>query len=600
MGRGAWARGLLAAAVAAGAGRPAPAQAVPLAFLPPRLGGDVSYTLTETRTGGEATSARSLVGTVRARTRGVYRAPWFATLDAEVALSLIRASSDESENTGEAVTGRLGLDVFPQSRFPFRLVAERRDTRTEQDATATQDTVITRLEVQQQYATPDQRTRLSGLAWTQVTEEAVEGDEDVERVVELTWQRSLETQSLGATLSLDRTRRRNTGERDEDTLLQAHHLWRPAESRWSVTTQGNAGREETVTEEGGVAVLRFREVRQLTVAAIRQAVREQPLTLTLSGRVHDTELGTDGETLTTGGFALLGGARYQPEGPWTVTGFVSAVRNEDDGSTRDENSQSVDVDYSPAALELGPWRYSWNAGTGLGRRDPGFGDAVFEERLSLGHALRRAFATSRDSRLELSLTQRGSVLGRQGGGTDVRGQELDSTEWTLLHHAGLGWVQERAPLRRSVNLSLSDSRTITGGDEEEFFQQGNLQLAFGRGLAAGRGLSGSLTLQATRQRDEETGRVTTDTSSSGSVTYTDGRFLGVGGMRFSSTLSLASEELVPALPKEGEDNTLSWENRLDYRIGRLDTQARLTYSERSDAEGTWVFFFTVRRSFGAL
>jgi hypothetical protein len=118
--------------------------------------------------------------------------------------------------------------------------------------------------------------------------------------------------------------------------------------------------------------------------------------------------------------------------------------------------------------------------------------------------------------------------------------------------------------------------------------------------------TGSLTIQAVRQsnaaalvgsNNEVQASSNFTTTSSGSISYQNQRAFGVPRLRFVSDIRLNSQALLPLLSGPEEQATSSWDNSLDYAIGR--TQLKLsTRLSNSAGKTNKSILFTAARVFG--
>jgi len=70
-------------------------------------------------------------GLLRLNAAGYLYQPWLATLDGGVGLFFRRADADNAESTSDNIYGNATLRMFPQSRFPLRIFAEKTNSRTD-------------------------------------------------------------------------------------------------------------------------------------------------------------------------------------------------------------------------------------------------------------------------------------------------------------------------------------------------------------------------------------------------------------------------------------------------------------------------------------
>jgi hypothetical protein len=136
----------------------------------------------------------------------------------------------------------------------------------------------------------------------------------------------------------------------------------------------------------------------------------------------------------------------------------------------------------------------------------------------------------------------------------------------------------------------------------------NFQLSGTHDIDRRRSWTGDLTLQRAVQQSLPVALVgggtlpalqQTHQSASGELTWRHLAMFDVSRLNFSSRLRVAldtqlqAEALLPLPQRE----TLSWENRLDYRVGRLDSALSLRWS-RVDQRRFTLLMWRLQRSFG--
>ena len=164
-----------------------------------------------------------------------------------------------------------------------------------------------------------------------------------------------------------------------------------------------------------------------------------------------------------------------------------------------------------------------------------------------------------------------------------------------------------------LQVSFSNSRTISNQDDEpkenrtyqNFRFQGSVDWRLNRLSNVG----GDITLQVQRSsidmdRDDlqfESDEAFRPTATA-SIHYDNQELFRIRRLRFRSRLDLISDAYVPLLtePEEIDDREdLIWDNRLEYRIGRLELSLRGNHTRRRENNET-IVLFEARRFFGGL
>jgi hypothetical protein len=126
-------------------------------------------------------------------------------------------------------------------------------------------------------------------------------------------------------------------------------------------------------------------------------------------------------------------------------------------------------------------------------------------------------------------------------------------------------------------------------------------------------MTSNLTWQMSRQQNESRStdigfETTTDrsqsTSLSGNLGYRHARAFGVRGLRYSLDFRANTNQLDsrtsgnPDALRDPDRTTMDLDQRLKYRIGRLDTELQFRIAETEDRRSSLIYFRVVRE-FGA-
>jgi hypothetical protein len=197
-------------------------------------------------------------------------------------------------------------------------------------------------------------------------------------------------------------------------------------------------------------------------------------------------------------------------------------------------------------------------------------------------------------------------LTQNRSGDEESGRGAESMR-VLLHNLGLSWNVTGDNRSAYARASASDSRELGGGGSA--FQLFNFQLSGNFALDRNQSLSGDLTAQRTVQqiggtlRATDAGLVLGERSSSttmgGEIVYGHQRLFGIPRLRFTSRLKLAQDMLDQpgTFATIADRETRLWENRVDWLVGRLQTQLIFRISE-VDGKRRDSLTFRLQRSFG--
>jgi hypothetical protein len=534
--------------------------------------------------------------------------PWFVQLRAGVgALQSQDRSRDSSGGASgsthsSAWTGRLGVSVFPASRFPFELRADVSDTRTRGDNLGA-DYRSQRLALSQGWRplVGNHQVQLNGDHSRFIASDGV-SDTLIVLAAKSTHQWREHAVDLGASLS--RNTRSDSEQKSRFNALSARHSFQPhADLRVeTLATENDTRLRNTAGDTFGS------DLRQLsTLASWRPREGEwgyrvgEPLQVGASVRWAEFDSRGAASDASAQSINATLGATQELQRVWRLTGNASYGRFDSGAAAPDVQSASLgaSVAWAPSATSLGSWQYVPSASLS-GSEAKTSGDAP---RRSLGlqaaHSVSRNVAVGEADSVTTSLTQSGALL---------RESLSPSTSRAIAHSASLFWQSWGSTMSQTfAGLTLSDS--IVYAEERGRFQMVNLQLSRRTQLSRASSWSANLTLQGTRnessQLDPFTGQRRTlapgwQQYHSGTLSYENQRAFDVPRLRFSALASANSQQLEQRAA--GDINapvhriSRSLEARLDYRIGRLDTRLTARHAE-VDGRAVSLIHARVQRGF---
>ncbi|HWP11924.1 MAG TPA: hypothetical protein VNN06_08895, partial [Ramlibacter sp.] len=251
-------------------------------------------------------------------------------------------------------------------------------------------------------------------------------------------------------------------------------------------------------------------------------------------------------------------------------------------------------------------RYDWFAGSSAGAStSSGSGHGSESQTtlgLQLGHTLSRVWPITSQSGLVLNV---GQTLSANVNRSSLHEPgDAPETVRTLVQTAGATFNMGGANRSAYARASFSDS-TELGGTHARF-QMFNFQLSGNFEFDRNRSLTGDLTVQRVNQRPGDRlapapvlAERTSSGSASGEITYRQQRLFGMPRLRFSSRLKLAQDVLMEpgTLSIFPDRETRLWENRLDWGVGRLESQLIFRMAE-VDGKRRDFLMWRVQRSFG--
>jgi len=556
-------------------------------------GGSIGYDLRVDRTGSSPYSTQQLLTTTLNALTYIYQ-PWFALVSGSVGVTQGRGSGgyDGLVDHDQFITGAVRLGVFPRSRFPLEVRYEVSDSRTDTSLGGGVDYRSRNFAITQRYRPPAGEFNLSATYERRAQEGAGFGEDTQESLMadfSSRWKRH----ALSASASRSVNRRQLTDEEIDFRTVIARHAYTIG-SELTVETGANWAQSDEQLLLGPNST----QVAQWSSVAMWRP-EGQGLTVSASARGFTFESEQQGRTETLG----VGlGASYELTRNLRLNGNATVTRT--DGTTATVWVGALSGSYQGDTLKLGDANYNWYGSASASQsRTRGLEDNTVSSQL--GHTLSRAWPLDNQSTLTGNLGQTLSAS-YSFGDTEVPGRLEQGLSRALTHTAGLTWNTNAADHSAYARLSLSDARQLDG--EQARFQLLNLQVSGTYELDRFRSWSGDMTIQHVYQRSLvlQVGPQApsfgyseqTTYTASGEITWRQQRLFGVPRLRYQSRLRLSldarrqSNELFSVADREDA----SWENRVDYQIGRLDTSGSVRVS-RTDGLWRGLMQLRVQRNF---
>lgn len=537
--------------------------------------------------------------------------PWFAQVSgslgliSEVDRSKALEASTDSRNRQTSVVGGALINLFPVSRFPFVGQLEVSDSRTSSDLTDS-NYRSTRLSLRQTYR------NLKGdiSANASFDHSRLNGDfgGDTVNAVSLGFSRAFERQSIAGDFSYARNSRSDDVGSASYVRASARHTYRSS-AALGIDSNVSYNDSDQRFAGGGAGALgsglgRFRFLQATSFATWTPENSRWRGTGTARVFQADTSSGGDGGNSRS--LSLNGSASYLLNRNATLYGGlgISLVRTDANSSVL--TTQTLGANYNGDVLDFGKYSYNWYASANLANQSGGQEGATRTLNLSIGHGLYRSWELSPTSGVSANLGQTVSVTQTSQFGSGHG----------ITHNAGVSWRgYPSESLNTYVSLSAADSRN--SGDNANSFQLINFQANGQWQLSRYSSASADFTWQHTKQSSnlrrtqrENTSDPTDDTESKGSgsaaggnVTFVHARAFGVRGLRYSLLFNANSSRTVSDTRQEGNPDagrdlvTKSLEQRLDYRIGRLDLRLSTRVAE-IDGKKNALVLLRISRDFG--
>lgn len=538
--------------------------------------------------------------------------PWFAQVNGGIGLTGSWTSLADGGDAGDEVrgytfdqflTGSLQLRLFPESRFPFEVHADVTDSRSDAALAALPAARWTRVGISQAWRPDNAPYSVSG-GYDHASQDGALGN-DTQDSAYATGDVRWKDNTLSATVNYNRNERGSTGEEAEYGSAYLRHTYLPAPA-WSLESTANLTRN-TFDLAGGT--------NEATILQATSAAYWRPVTLPYTATATLRAFASDiNGARTSTAFATIGGT-YDYNANLRTSASVGAGAIAADETTQYLYTSLASVTWQGNTIALGPFSYDWSASGSLSWNGVGGGVIRAEDRFALersigiasasfAHRLARSFVLDNGSVISATLSQN---LG--AARTTAKRDEFDDLS-ALGTSASLMWTAGSGQLTGYANLTFTDSRDLVLRDNA--FQMANLQVSGAWDLSRNSQLIGNLTAQwvSTQSAPRDPlapggfGQPASKQVSTGlgaDIVYRHDRVFGLPRLRFVSELratdqAVVEQEAAYLLPAT---ETLSWDNRLEYMIGRL----RVTLGYRAsqvNGNRVQVAGLRVQRDFGSV
>jgi len=529
------------------------------------------------------------IGTVNASSY-IWR-PWFALVNGSLTLAVDDSKFSEQESVkNKNTSGRFNFDLFPTSRFPFGLYykqgrSELDDSLLEPNRTTTEHGVT------QQYRSLDGTHNLRAEYAKRKHEGGDFGQIEGQRL-SFSSNHNFINNSYDSDIRIDTIDNELQGEHMDSYSIAGQHTYR---RRRDFTIENLVS---TSLVENDFEQSAFRtETAQFSSLLSWQPEGNKDINLTAGMRLSDLALSrqddaltvTDESDETSSATANINqGLRYRYSNHLSFRQSINANFQETGNQQRFTGTESVGFSYTPDIKTTQVGLYAWSVASNLRNQH---GDDPSQQSLNsqFRHSLGNDFSVRDNYQLNSDLTQ---SLGYSF-------RTKDDDESIISHSYSLTWSDSLKDNQSMIRFSISDSRSLK--QEDRVFQLANLLysglIRFDRLTQ----LSGNITLQHTR--DKEGGAQSESTVTNGQLLYTRNRAFQIPRLVFRSELRLnwqqsESERTISAVNENTRTNQ-SWENSLNYLIGRLELSVDLDFIKVGNGYDRLIKF-QLRRSFGDL
>jgi hypothetical protein len=309
----------------------------------------------------------------------------------------------------------------------------------------------------------------------------------------------------------------------------------------------------------------------------------------LENRLNEQSTGTMPAVLIDSETAIANigqGLIYQYTDNLSFSESVNANQSEFEGEITSTLSESLSARYLANPIITDRGEYTWNTGITYNNLH---GDIESEHSLDnqFSHSLMKNSLLANGYRMRTNLTQSLSYIY----------QSQDADDKRIDHSYSITWSDASIQNQSMIRLLIRDSRELNEDDDN--FQLLNLQYDGTNRINRYSQLNGNATLQIARQEVE--GQDSRQTTANGLLRYQRIQAFQVPGLVFFSELHLSKRDSDDDrfAGDSDLDTSASWENTLQYNIGRLETEVELDFIKTGD-EYDRLFKFQVSRSFGDL
>lgn len=523
--------------------------------------------------------------------------PWFARLSGGLGLvtSKVRSGGDAGtaadqslKSSATAVTGNGDVTVFPVSRFPFNAYFDVSDSRASSEF-INNNISSTRFGMRQTYRPSEGGANYSA-SFDRSTLESAAFGRDTVNALSASLNRNLGPQVFDLSGSHTTNTRSNTGESTAFSNLFARHSYRPDTLLSAESLASLSSSNFRLISDGAPSNNRSRFAQANTFATWRPD-EDSPLFVSGGGRLFQSVIENNAggaETLAMSGNLA---ATYALSSQTRVSGSASVTQLLTDATNALLTTQAANLSHAGNPIGISGFAYNWSAGANIVNQSGLAEGARQNVGGQLGHSIIRSMALGENSQVQFNF---GQNLGATFDTVTARSQ-------TLGHNASVSWRLTR-DASTSAYVSVLGADTRTSGAVENYFQMVNLQVSgqvqFSRTSIA----AANLTVQGVRQGTPSTPSAGVNVNSSGNLSYVTSRVFDVPRLRYTALYSINDSQFKTRL--QGDVNaqreliTQSFEQRLDYALGRVSMRLTLRVAE-IDGRRDGLIFFRFNREFGS-
>lgn len=526
--------------------------------------------------------------------------PWFIVWSGSLGLTLSSSAQGGSsrESSSRNISGAISFDILPRSRFPLRLSYSKTNSRSESQIdsgasvtagiSSDRETRSESFSVFQTYSSPG-GTYFSGWFTSNSSESpAVRGS------VARAWGRNTSS-GLSVARRFEFHSVEVTLGENNSSSIGSNTLRRTASLSHNYSPESEFGVSSGIVADDREANSSGRDSRSDGSVKFNSRFFWRPnySDFSVNGSITAGEITSSVESSRSISAQMSGG--YRLSRTVRVTAGVSVNLDESDASRTGSSSQNVGLSYTSDRILLGKFTWGWNLGGGLSNsvsRGGGAEQNSASANLSLGHSANRQFVLSDQELIGLSLNQSGGVsqiISSSGTEEGSSSSGEGDMQKNISHSVSINYRYSAQSGTTSIWSSLNDNRDLNSGSSRQGFQ---VSLSREERVSRTSGLSGMVNYGYSQSNTPGSGR-SSDSTSSGSMSYRDSRFLGVHRLMLQSQLRLSEAGGAQA----GLSLASSLSNQISYQLGLLSASLTASYAHRTGQSGIdQRYMFSVTRT----
>jgi len=518
-------------------------------YTPSNWGGSLSYGY-RYLSHGKSDNSQGQLATLSLSGGSYLSQPWLANYNAGINFSFDNSQYGEVDRNSGLVTGRLMMNVLPESQFPLELQYLATDSRVETEILDPVGGIFTdKLDYRLQRFFARQSYIASQALRLNLTYDNTSADSDTSGQFE----RNIAGFHMGlrsgyhnfrTNFSIQDTTRSGSGIAEDNQVLTVDHQYYPHSSFVVTTLASDVEVDRTFAVTGEDLSQNVNHQSQL-FSNFYWRPESKPFILNGGLRIAQIQDEVDGERRNDNGsatFNVNGIYQYSLRTTYSMafTFFGNKTGGDRDGTGSD---QRMGVTYRSDTYGIGSFIYNYFADTSatnslVENKQTNVTDESQFANLTLGHGVSRhwPFIEGR-GRVTFSLNQRISERAQFRDdihNTGDNGDNFDDLQG-LNHSASLAWSLFEAGATSLLQLTASDVRDLDQNNTQSSLY--NLQISRVQSISRNSSFNGNISAQSHHQvvLGQGQGSVTTI---SGVATYTHNRLFRVPHMNYLSRLSL--------------------------------------------------------------